>query len=100
MAGLLFCVPVFLQISLDYSAIETGITLLPLSFVVAGGRIFGSRLSARGAAQARLVRVGFLTLGIGCVVLAGSLLVTATKLSLAPPRASSSSAWGLGWSSR
>ncbi|MBV9454529.1 MAG: hypothetical protein JOZ19_10475, partial [Rubrobacter sp.] len=28
--------------------------------------------------------VGFLTLGVGCIVLAGSLVVTATKLSLAP----------------
>jgi MFS family permease len=84
LAGLLFCVPVFLQISLEYSAIETGITLLPLSFALLAAAIVASRLSARGVAQDRLVRVGFLTLGIGCVVLASSLLVTATKLSLAP----------------
>jgi hypothetical protein len=84
MAGLLFCVPVFLQISLEYSAIETGITMLPLTVALLAAAVFGSRLSARGVAQARLVRVGFLTLGVGCVVLAGSLLVTATKLSLAP----------------
>jgi hypothetical protein len=84
LAGLLFSVPVFLQISLEYSAIETGITLLPLSFALLAAAIVASRLSARGVAQDRLVRVGFLTLGIGCVVLASSLLVTATKLSLAP----------------
>lgn len=84
LAGLLFCVPVFLQINLEYSAIQTGITMLPLSFALLAAAVVGSRLSARGVAQDRLVRVGFLTLGVGCVVLAGSLLVTATKLSLAP----------------
>jgi MFS family permease len=84
LAGLLFCVPVFLQISLEYSAIQTGITMLPLSFTLLGAAVVGSRLTARGVAQDRLVRIGFLTLGVGCVVLAGSLLVTATKLSLAP----------------
>ena len=84
LAGLLFSVPVFLQISLEYSAIETGITLLPLSFALLAAALVASRLSARGIPQDRLVRIGFLTLGIGCVVLASSLLVTATKLSLAP----------------
>jgi MFS family permease len=84
LAGLLFCVPVFLQISLGYSAIETGLTMLPLSFALLAAAIVASRLSARGVAQDRLVRVGFLTLGIGCVALASNLLVTATKLSLAP----------------
>jgi MFS family permease len=84
LAGLLFSVPVFLQISLEYSAIETGITLLPLSFALLAAALVASRLSARGVPQDRLVRIGFLTLGIGCVVLASSLLVTATKLSLAP----------------
>jgi MFS family permease len=84
LAGLLFCIPVFLQISLENSAIQTGITMLPLSFSLLVAAIVASRLSARGVAQDRLVRGGFLTLGVGCVVLAGSLVVTATKLSLAP----------------
>src|SRR3954452_12069826 len=84
LAGLLFCVPVFLQISLENSAIQTGITMLPLSFTLLAAAIFASRLSARGVAQGRLIRGGFLTLGVGCVVLAGSLVGTATKLSLAP----------------
>ena len=84
LAGLLFCVPVFLQISLEYSAIQTGITMLPLSFSLLAAAMIASRLSARGVAQDRLVRIGFLTLGVGCAVLASSLLVTATKLSLAP----------------
>ena len=84
LAGLLFCVPVFLQISLENSAIQTGITMLPLSVTLLAAAIFASRLSARGVAQGRLIRIGFLTLGVGCIVLAGSLLATATKLSLAP----------------
>src|ERR687894_1041087 len=84
LAGILFCVPVFLQISLENSAIQTGITMLPLSFTLLAAAIFASRLSARGVAQDRLIRGGFFTLNVGCIVLAGSLLVTATKLSLAP----------------
>jgi MFS family permease len=84
LAGLLFCVPVFLQINLGYSAIETGLTMLPLSFALLAAAMVASRLSARGIAQDRLVRIGFLALGIGCGVLASSLLLTATKLSLAP----------------
>lgn len=84
LAGLLFCVPVFLQINLGYSAIETGLTMLPLSFALLAAALVASRLSARGIAQDRLVRIGFLALGIGCGALASSLLLTATKLSLAP----------------
>src|SRR5919112_1649504 len=84
LAGILFCVPVFLQISLENSAIQTGITMLPLSLALLAAAVFASRLSARGVAQDRLIRGGFFTLNVGCVVLAGSLLVTATKLSLAP----------------
>jgi MFS family permease len=84
LAGILFCVPVFTQISLENSAIQTGITMLPLSFALLAAAVFASRLSARGVGQGRLIRAGFLTLGVGCVVLAGSLVVTATKLSLAP----------------
>jgi MFS family permease len=84
LAGILFCVPVFTQISLEYSAIQSGITMLPLSLALLAAAVVASRLSARGIAQNRLIRAGFLTLGVGCVVLAGSLVVTATKLSLAP----------------
>jgi hypothetical protein len=84
LAGLLFCVPVFLQISLENSAIQTGITMLPLTLALLVAAVLASRLSARGVAQDRLIRGGFLTLGVGCLVLAGSLVVTATKLSLAP----------------
>jgi hypothetical protein len=84
LAGILFCVPVFTQISLEYSAIQSGITMLPLSLALLAAAVFASRLSARGIAQNLLIRGGFLTLGVGCVVLAGSLVVTATKLSLAP----------------
>jgi hypothetical protein len=58
--------------------------MLPLSFALLAAAVFASRLSARGVRQGRLIRIGFLTLGVGCVVLAGSLVVTATKLSLAP----------------
>jgi MFS family permease len=84
MSGILFAVPVFTQVSLSYSAIESGLTMLPLSLSLLIAAFVATRLSARGVAAGRLIRVGFLTLGAGCVVLAVSLVVTATKLSLAP----------------
>ena len=83
-AGILFAVPVFTQVSLEYSAIQSGITVLPLSFWLLVAAFVATRLSPRGIATDRLIRVGFLMLGVGCVVLAGSLLATATMLSLAP----------------
>jgi len=83
-AGNLFAVPVFTQVSLEYSAIQSGIIVLPLSFSLLVAAFVATRLSARGVASDRLIRVGFLIEGVGCIVLAGSLLATATKLSLAP----------------
>src|ERR671910_1824952 len=84
MSGILFAVPVFTQVSLGYSAIESGVTMLPLSLSLLVAAFVATRFSARGVAADRLIRVGFLTLGAGCIVLAISLVVTATKLSLAP----------------
>ena len=70
--GLFFAMPLFLSIALGLSAIETGVRLLPLSFALI--------LAAAGIPKAfpqvsprRVVRLGFLGMFAGLVVLVGAL---------------------------
>jgi MFS family permease len=70
--GLFFAVPLFLSIALGLSAIETGVRLLPLSITLI--------LSAAGipklfpdASPRRVVRVGFLAMFAGLVVMVAAL---------------------------
>jgi MFS family permease/uncharacterized membrane protein len=71
-AGLFFAVPLFLSVSLGLSAIDTGVRLLPLSITLL--------LAAAGipkvwpnASPRRVVRIGFLLLFIGLIVMVGAL---------------------------
>ncbi len=71
-AGLFFAVPLFLSVALGLSAIETGVRLLPLSITLL--------LAAAGipkvfphASPRRVVRLGFLALLAGIVVMVGAL---------------------------
>ncbi len=71
-AGLFFAVPLFLSVSLGLSAIDTGVRLLPLSVTLL--------LAAAGipkvfphASPRRVVRIGFLLLFIGLIVMVGAL---------------------------
>jgi MFS family permease/uncharacterized membrane protein len=71
-AGLFFAVPLFLSVSLGLSAIATGVRLLPLSvtlLLAAAGipRVFPK------ASPRRVVRIGFLLLFAGLVVMVGAL---------------------------
>jgi predicted MFS family arabinose efflux permease len=70
--GLFFAVPLFLSVALGLSAIETGVRLLPLSLalIVAAAGIpkFFPQASPR-----RVVRIGFLALLAGLVVLVAAL---------------------------
>jgi MFS family permease len=70
--GMFFAMPLFLSIALGLSAIETGVRLLPLSFTLI--------LAAAGIPKAfpdvsprRVVRLGFLGMFAGLVVLVGAL---------------------------
>ena len=67
-AGLFFAVPLFLSVALGLSAIDTGVRLLPLSITLllaAAGipKVFPN------ASPRRVVRIGFLALFAGLVVL-------------------------------
>ena len=71
-AGLFFAVPLFLSVALGLSAIETGVRLLPLSITLL--------LAAAGipkvfphASPRRVVRIGFLALFAGIVVMVAAL---------------------------
>jgi len=68
LGGLMIALPIFLQMVLEYNALEAGITLAPLSlsmFVVAlfAGRKLG------GQSPSKIIRIGFLLLAIGVAVL-------------------------------
>jgi MFS family permease len=71
-AGLFFAVPLFLSVALGLSAIDTGVRLLPLSITLL--------LAAAGipkvwpnASPRRVVRIGFLLLFLGLIVMVGAL---------------------------
>jgi Major Facilitator Superfamily len=71
-AGLFFTIPLFLSVALGLSAVETGVRLLPLSvtlLLAAAGvpRVFPN------ASPRRVVRLGFLALFAGIVVMVAAL---------------------------
>ena len=59
MAAFLFIYPLLLQLSFEYSAMETGLALMPFSIAVLIAAMIGARLSARFSAK-RLIQIGFL----------------------------------------
>jgi EmrB/QacA subfamily drug resistance transporter len=82
-AGMLITIPIFLQVSLGYNALETGLTLLPLMLsVVAVSRAAG-RLAERRSPRA-LALVGFLLMFAGLVVATFTIRSEASGWSFVP----------------
>jgi MFS family permease len=71
-AGLFFAVPLFLSVALGLSAIETGVRLLPLSITLLLAAAGIPKLFPN-ASPRRIVRLGFLALFLGLVVLIAAL---------------------------
>jgi MFS family permease len=71
-AGLFFCVPLFLSVALGLSAIATGVRLLPLSLTLLLGAVGVPKLFP-DASPRRVVRIGFVALFAGIVILVASL---------------------------
>jgi MFS family permease len=71
-AGLFFAVPLFLSVSLGLSAIATGVRLLPLSITLLLAAAGIPKLFPQ-ASPRRVVRLGFLALFAGIVVMVGAL---------------------------
>jgi len=69
LAGVLFSLPLFMQISLEFNAIETGIGLIPFSISVLISALLGAKLSKSISAN-RLIQGGFLLIIIGAFLLA------------------------------
>jgi len=67
-AGLFFVVPLFLSVALGLSAIATGVRLLPLSATLLLAAVGVPKLFPN-ASPRRVVRLGFLTLFAGIVIL-------------------------------
>lgn len=66
-AGILFVTPVFLQLALGYSAMETGLTMLPLTVALIltarKAPIWAQRHSARS-----LIQIGLITMSVGVLI--------------------------------
>jgi MFS family permease len=71
-AGLFFAVPLFLSVALGLSAIATGVRLLPLSVTLLLAAVGVPRLFPTVSPR-RVVRLGFLALLAGIVVMVGAL---------------------------
>ena len=71
-AGLFFAVPLFLSVALGLSAVATGVRLLPLSITLLLAAVGVPRLFPN-ASPRRVVRLGFLALFAGIVVMIAAL---------------------------
>ena len=70
--GVFFVVPLFLSVSLGLSAVDTGLRILPLSLTLLAAAVGIPKLFPHASPQ-RVVRVGFVLLFVGIVVLVASL---------------------------
>ncbi|MDF5751811.1 MFS transporter [Spongiactinospora sp. TRM90649] len=84
-AGLMFQIPVFLQTTLGYDALQSGLTLLPLSALLILGAMAATRLLGAGRVTRRtLVVYGFLLLAAGSVLIGLTFNPQGSGLWLAP----------------
>jgi len=68
LGGLMIALPIFLQMVLEYNALEAGLTLAPLSLSMFAVALFAGR-KLGGKSPSRIIRIGFLLLAIGVAVL-------------------------------
>ena len=71
-AGLFFTIPLFLSVALGLSAVATGVRLLPLSITLLAAAV-GIPRFLPNASPRRVVRIGFLALFAGIVVMVAAL---------------------------
>ncbi|HEX6469338.1 MAG TPA: MFS transporter [Streptosporangiaceae bacterium] len=84
-AGVLFLVPVFVQTTLDYDALESGLTLLPTTLALIVAAAIASRLVGAGRVGRKpLIVAGFLLIAAGSVVVAFTFDPDGSGLRLAP----------------
>lgn len=71
-SGFLYLLPLMLQLSFNFNAIETGIALLPFSLGVLIASLGGARLSSRFYAN-RLIQIGFIICAVGLGLITASI---------------------------
>ncbi len=83
MAGFLYIFPLILQLGFDYTAMQTGVALMPFSLSLLVMAILGSKLSSRFFAN-RIIAVGFILAVLGLLAFAASIQpgITASELAL------------------
>lgn len=72
LGGTMIVLPIYLQMVLEYDAMRAGLTLAPLSLTMFGVALMAGRRSGKRAGRRRpatIIRVGFLALTAGLVVL-------------------------------
>lgn len=89
-AAFLFTYPLLLQLTFEYSAIQTGLALMPYSIATLITAILGARLSARFRAK-RIIQVGFL-LAVGGLIAIESTI----KPGITPADLASGAVYGAG----
>jgi predicted MFS family arabinose efflux permease len=69
LGGVMIVLPLFLQMTLGYNAMKTGLALAPLSLTMFGMAIYMGRKAGKWR-SASVIRLGFalVTLGIGCLI--------------------------------
>lgn len=68
LGGMMIALPIFLQMVLEYSALETGLTIAPLSLTMFAAALVAGRRGA-GRRPAKLIRSGWLLLSVGLIAL-------------------------------
>lgn len=89
-AAFLFTYPLLLQLSFNYSAVETGVALAPFSIMLLIAAIVGAKLSARFSAK-RIIQAGLLISIVSLLILAGTI-----KPGISPSDLSSGALFGVG----
>jgi hypothetical protein len=82
MAGFLYLVPLMLQLSFEFTAMRTGLAMMPYSISLLVMAILGARLSSRFFAN-RIIQVGFIGAAAGLSMMAVSIQPEATPEDLA-----------------
>jgi EmrB/QacA subfamily drug resistance transporter len=68
LGGLMIALPIFLQMVLEYNALEAGLTLAPLSLSMFAVALFAGR-KLGGHSPSKIIRIGFFLLAVGVAVL-------------------------------
>src|SRR3954449_7232338 len=68
LGGMMIALPIFLQMVLEYSAMETGLTLAPLSLTMFGVALLAGRRAGKRR-PARIITTGWALLAVGVVLL-------------------------------